>query len=66
MLLGKKQVNSDKPDYYGRIPLSYAAEAGDERVVIMLLGQEKVNPTSQIITAEHHSQTPLGTGMREL
>ena len=42
-LLGRGEVNPDKPDNGGRTPLSYAAGAGNEGVVKILLGREEVN-----------------------
>ena len=44
ILLGRGEVNPDKPDNDGRTPLSFAAEYGHEGVVKMLLGREEVNP----------------------
>ena len=37
MLLGREEVNPDKPDNLGRTPLSYAARSGYEEVVLVLL-----------------------------
>jgi len=54
-LLGREEVNPDRPDNIGRTPLSYAAEGRyknglyrprreNTRVVKILLGQGNVNP----------------------
>ena len=44
ILLGREEVNPDKPDNSGKTPLSYAAQSGHERVVKILLEREEVNP----------------------
>ena len=55
ILLGREEVNPDKPDNYGRTPLSYAASAGHEWAVKILLGREDVNPNKP----DSRGQTPL-------
>jgi len=56
MLLEREEVNPDQPDTkYGRTPISYAAEKGDEGVVKMLLEREEVNPDR----ADRYGQTPI-------
>jgi ankyrin repeat protein len=44
ILLGRDDVNPDKPDGYGWTPLGYAVRNGDEGVVKKLLGRNDVNP----------------------
>jgi len=55
MLLGREEVNPDKPDRWGRTPLSYAAEYGYGEVVKMLLGRKEVNPNKP----DDEDETPL-------
>ena len=55
LLLGREEVNPDKPDSSGRTSLSYAASAGYEGVVKILLGQEEVNPDKP----DYSGRTPL-------
>ena len=55
ILLGREEVNPDKPNGWGQTPLSYAAENGHEGVVKILLGREEVNSDS----TDHHKHTPL-------
>ena len=43
MLLGREEVNPDKPANDGRTSLSHAAGNGYEGVVELLLGREEVN-----------------------
>ena len=43
-LLGREEVNPDKPDEGGQTPLSHAAKNGREGVVKILLRREEVNP----------------------
>jgi len=43
ILLGREEVNADKPDLAGRTPLSYASWWGHEAVVKILLEREEVN-----------------------
>ena len=44
ILLGREEVDPDKPDDIGRTPLSYAAQEGHEGVVKTLLRLEGVDP----------------------
>jgi len=44
LLLGRKDINPDKPGPFGRTPLLSAAENGHEAVVKLLLRREDVNP----------------------
>ena len=44
ILLGREEVNPERPDNGDRTPLSYAAGKGHEGVAKMLLGREEVNP----------------------
>jgi len=44
ILLGREEVNSDKPDKWGSTPLLLAAQHGHEGVVKILLGRKEVNP----------------------
>jgi len=44
ILLGREEVNPDKPGSNGRTPLSFAAGRGHEGVVKVLLGRKEVNP----------------------
>ena len=55
ILLGREEVNPEKPDYCGRTPLSYAAQNGDEGVAKILLGREEVNPDKP----DNYGWTPL-------
>ena len=55
ILLGRGEINSDKPDDHAQTPLSHAAEYGYEGVVKMLLGREEVNPDKP----DNHGRTPL-------
>ena len=43
-LLGREDVNLDKPDNNDRTPLSFTAQDGYEGVVKILLGWEEVGP----------------------
>ena len=43
VLFGRKFVHPDRSDNYGRTPLTWAAEGGDEGVVKLLL-EKDVNP----------------------
>ena len=44
ILLGREEVNPDKPDDGDWTPLTHAAESGHEGVVKILLAREEVNP----------------------
>jgi len=55
MLLGREEVNPDKPDKWGRTPLLYTAKCGHEGVVKILLGRGEVNPDKP----DRLGQTPL-------
>ena len=43
ILLSREEVNPDKPNNWGRTPLSYATMSGHEGVVKVLLRCEEVN-----------------------
>ena len=55
ILLGREEVNPDKPDNGGLTPLSFAAWNGHEGVVKILLGRRDVNPDK----ASNYGSTPL-------
>ena len=55
LLLGREDVNPDKPHNYGRTPLSNAAWGGHDGVVKILLGREEVNPDKP----DNDGRTPL-------
>jgi len=55
ILLGREDVDPDKPYDEGRTPLSDAARNGHEGVVEILLGREDVNPDKP----DRWGQTPL-------
>ena len=55
ILLGREEVNLDKPDRDGKTPLSHAALTGHEGVVKILLGREEVNPDKP----DNRGRTPL-------
>ena len=55
ILLGREEVNPDRPNNNRRTPLSYAAEDGHEGVVKILLGREEVNPDKP----DNNGGTPL-------
>ena len=55
ILLGRDDVNPDKPDFRERTPLSCAAGRGHEGVVKILLGRDDVNPDKP----GEWEQTPL-------
>ena len=57
MLLEREDINPNQPDtWYGRTPLSWAAENGHDGTVKMLLEREEVNPDQP---DTEHGQTPL-------
>ena len=60
ILLGREDVDPDKPDNNGRTPLSFAAGSGHEGVVKILLGREEVNPDKP----DRWGQTPLSDAAR--
>ena len=64
LLLGQG-VNPDKPDLFGQTPFLLAARNGHEGAVKLILGQDSVNPTYQIILAEHHFYRLPALGTRE-
>ena len=55
VLLGRGDVNPDKPDNNGKIPLHLAAWWGHEGVVKVLLGRGDVNPDKP----DNYGKTPL-------
>ena len=55
MLLGRDDVNPDKPDEAGRTPLWWASHNGCEGVVKLLLGRDDINPDKP----DERGQTPL-------
>ena len=62
ILLGREEVNPDKPDNKGRTPLSFAAKWGREGVVKILLGREEVNPDKP----DNNGRTPLSIATERL
>jgi len=46
MLLGREEVNPDKPDNDGQTPLLHAAKQGYEEVVKIIPRREEVNPNT--------------------
>jgi len=55
LLFGRKYINPDRPDHYGKTPLSRAAESGNDAVVRLLLGREDVSPDRP----DNYGKTPL-------
>lgn len=56
LLLAENGVEPDSKDtYYGRTPLSWAAENGHEEIVKLLLASDGVDPDSK----DKHGKTPL-------
>ena len=55
ILLGRDDVDADKPNNSGRTPLSCAASSGHEGVVKILLGRDDVDPNRP----DDGGQTPL-------
>ena len=45
ILLGREEVNPDKPDMRGLTPLSHAARRGHERMVALLESRKAVTPS---------------------
>jgi len=64
ILLGRKEVNSNKPDNQGQTPLSHAASGGHYGVVKILLGVKRSTLTSQTTKAKRRSCVPLGVDTR--
>jgi len=57
MLLKRENVNPNHVDtFYGRTPLSWAADEGYKEVVVLLLAKEVANPNW---IATNTSRTPL-------
>ena len=56
LLLGRADIDPDKPGLGGQTPLMLAACGGREGVVKMLLGRNDVNPNKQ----DEGGETPLG------
>ena len=65
MLLGRADIDPNKPGEDGQTPLGCAAKNGYEGAVKILLGQDDVNPTNLVRAANHHSGGLLKTGTRE-
>ena len=61
ILLGRGEINPDKPDDDGRTPLSHAARNGHEEVVKILLEREEVNPDR----LDRFSRTPLSDAIEK-
>ena len=55
ILLGREEVDPDKPDHTGRTPLLGAALNGHEGVMKILLGREEVNASR----LDNYGRTPL-------
>ena len=55
ILLGRNDVNPEKPNVFGKTPLCYAAEYGHEGVMKILLGRDDIYPE----TPSSYGQTPL-------
>jgi len=60
VLFGRKYVNPDRPDNYGRTPLSWAARYGRDESVGLLLEREGVSPDRP----DNDGQTPLSLAAR--
>jgi len=56
LLLGREDVDPNRPDKNDRTPLAWAAGKGHEGVVKLLLGREDVDPNRP----DEDAQTPLG------
>ena len=61
LLLGRENVDPDRPDKDGYGPLGLAAFCGHEGVVKMLLGRGGVDPNR----LDKHGGTPLSHASRE-
>ena len=55
LLLGREDVNPDRPDDVARTPISWAAGNGHEEVVNLLLGRGDVDPDR----ADNAGRTPI-------
>ena len=64
-LLGRRDIDPDKPGANGQTPLIWAACYGHEGVVKMLLGRDDVNPNKTDWYGQHLSHWLQGRGMRE-
>jgi len=60
LLFGKKYINPDRPDHFGKTPLSLAARNGHDGIVKLLLGREDVSPDRP----DHNGQSPLSWAAR--
>ena len=61
LLLGRDDVDPNRPDRYGETPLGWAAIKGHEGVVKLLLGRENVDPDHP----GENNRTPLGCAALE-
>ena len=66
ILLGREDVDPDKPENTGRTPLSCAAWRGDETVAKILLVRKEANPNLQDNSRQPRSFSWLAVDVREL
>ena len=65
MLLGRDDIEPDKPGEDGQTPLLLASRNGHEGVVRALLERDGVNPNKPDGRGRTHSRTPLVRGARK-